>query len=390
MLFIVKPTAACNGACRYCSAYKEHTDELGRMSLEQVRAILNRVEEFALSSRPRRLTILWHGGEPFLMGAQFYREVMEICSQMFERTGLEIGHIMQSNITMATDELADVLRDLLKNKRLGSSYDPIPDIRLLKDGSSYEEKWRAGYKKLKEHNVGVGVVYVAHKQSLGRAAEIYHHFKDMGFEGGLRFNPLYAAGLARESDVLHITPEQWGEFLVDLWKVWNEDGRSIRVDPFVGLSQAVEGAAARMSCAFSGRCTEGFTGVKCDGSVYSCGRSMDDNLLCFGNIYDRPLADILESPNRRAFLNRIEWLQHGECAGCRWWSFCHGGCPNDAHLGHGNMLRRTYWCEGRRLFLDRVFGKRLAGMVLPEPTDHEDILDPDEPDAPGSTSRAES
>lgn len=373
MLFIVKPTAACNGACVYCSAYKDHPEELGMMTSDQLRLVMHRIEEYAAAAQPDRLAILWHGGEPTLMGAGFYREVMALSGQARERTGIEIGHIMQSNITRIDDELAEVISDLVENQRVGSSYDPIEGIRLLRDGSSYEEAWVRGFKTLKEHGVGTGVVYVVHKRSLGKAAEIYHSFKKMEFGGGLRFNPLYAAGLASYSDELHIAPEQWGQFLLDLWEVWNADGRSIQVDPLQGWVKMTKGEKARISCAFSGRCTSSFTGIKADGSVYSCGRSMDANLLEFGNINESPLQEIYRSPNRRAFLNRVEWLEQGECAGCRWWSFCHGGCPNDAYLGHKDMLRRTYWCEGRIFFLDRVFGK--APRAVPEPLDNEDLFD---------------
>ncbi len=96
MLFIVKPTAACNGACVYCSAHQQDPRALGRMSSEQLALLLERIEGWAVRARPRRLAILWHGGEPLLMGADFYREVLRHTASLEDRTGMRLHHIMPS------------------------------------------------------------------------------------------------------------------------------------------------------------------------------------------------------------------------------------------------------------------------------------------------------
>lgn len=345
------------------------------MSFEQLGVILERIEEYVVKKQPRRASILWHGGEPLVMGTKFYREVLERCAEIEKRTGYKLEHIMQSNLTLVTDEMADVLKELLTNGRIGSSYDPIAGYRLLKGKRSYEEEWKKGLQVLKRKGVGVGIVYVAHKGSLGNAAQIYHGLKDLDFGGGLRVNPLYSAGLARDSKELHISPQDWGRFLLDLYEVWKKDQRSMRVDPFRSWQDMAAGRSARITCAFSGRCTYNFTGIKVDGTVYSCGRSLDEGLNSFGNIYRDSLVDILDRDARKIFLHRQEWLVHGECAGCRWWTFCHGGCPNDAFLGHGDMMRKTYWCEGRKLFLDTVFGHLKSAAAAPEPEDAGGLFD---------------
>jgi len=371
VLFIVKPTAACNGACIYCSAYKDDPSKLRKMSLEELQFLYSRLTEYVEATGLKKISILWHGGEPLLMGPRFFSEAADLSDQLTARTGVAMGHLIQSNITLVSDALVPVLRRLLGNRRLGTSYDPIAGIRLLKGNKSYDTLWRAGLDKLQAGGLNVGVVYVVHALSLKKAHEIYHQFKEMDLRGGLRFNPLYSEGLAKRSEHLHITPRQWGEFLLDLWDAWNEDGRTIPVAPLDGWEALADGKKARLSCAFSGSCTKGFSGIEADGTVYSCGRSLDGELLPFGNIHDAPLADILESDSRHAFLNRQEWLLMGECAGCRWWSFCHGGCPNDAYLAYGDMMRKTYWCEGRKLFLDRRYAER-TGLAVSDTQDNDE------------------
>ena len=379
MLFILKPTAACNGVCVYCSAHQE--DPAKRMSEDQLAFLLDRIEAFARDRRLKRLTLLWHGGEPLLMGRPFFERALARTQAMEKSLGRPVRHIMQSNITLVDDEMAALLARLLDKQRIGTSYDPLPGYRLLRGDDSYEARWRAGYDALRRAGLGAGVVYVVHRQSLGRAAEIYHGFKAMGFEGGLRFNPLYAAGLARHTRALHITPRQWGLFLRELWAVWNADERSLRVDPLEGWDRLATGRSARMACAFSGRCTQGFTGIRADGAVFSCGRSMDEGVLSFGNVTEAPLLKLMGHVNRRTLLNRVEWLRQGECAGCRWWRLCHGGCPNDAYLGYGDLLRRTVWCEGRRLFLDETYGERFSLQPTLEPSAPDEGMDGDSAEA---------
>ncbi len=357
MLFIVKPTAACNGACVYCSAYKEDASRRPRMTLDVLSLLFQRVREYLEEVEHRRVRFLWHGGEPMLMGPAFYREVLRLSREVEADTGVSVHHAMQSNITLVTDRILPVLKELLSNGRLGSSYDPVPGIRLLRTGSSYEDAWRRGFEKLRAAGIRVGVVYVAHKLSLGRAEEIYHQFKSLGVTG-IRLNPLYASGLGKHVRHLHISPREWGEFLYEMWEVWNRDGRRFRVAPLGGWEAALSGRKARLACSYSGHCTVGFTGVDADGTLYSCGRSMDSEYLPFGNLADDPLSALFAGQARRVFLNRQEWLLQGECAGCRWWPVCHGGCPNDSLLAYGDMLRKTYWCDGIRLFLEKAYGSR--------------------------------
>ncbi len=370
MLFIVKPTAACNGKCVYCSAYKE--DPGRAMTRQTLRLLFERVGEYAETGALREIQFLWHGGEPLLMGPDFYREVLELSAALQERGQIPVGHLIQSNITLVTEEFLPVLKELVPTGRFGTSYDPIPGIRLLRGGKSYEEEWKKAYALLRSGGLDVGVVYVVHHGSLGNAGHIYHELKGLGLTGGLRFNPLYDTGLAKTSRELHISPRQWGEFLLELWEVWNEDGRTLHVAPLEGWDDLINGRKARLSCAYSGSCTRNFTGIDADGTVYTCGRSMDDHLMPFGNLHDEPLSQIYAAEARRAFLNRQEWLLQGECAGCRWWSLCHGGCPNDAQIAYGDMLRKTYWCEGTRLYLDRIYGDKVgAAAFRPEGSGYE-------------------
>jgi uncharacterized protein len=71
LTLVIKPTNACNLRCKYC--YVDPNAENGNMSL----SVLEKVISGALSVPGKEnVRFIWHGGEPLLMGVDFYREVV--------------------------------------------------------------------------------------------------------------------------------------------------------------------------------------------------------------------------------------------------------------------------------------------------------------------------
>jgi len=68
LIVITKVISACNLACRYCDAdiYSNR-----RVSLDTVSQIIKKALDYA-----DRVEFIWHGGEPLLMGIQFYEKVV--------------------------------------------------------------------------------------------------------------------------------------------------------------------------------------------------------------------------------------------------------------------------------------------------------------------------
>ena len=113
---------------------------------------------------------------------------------------------------------------------------------------------------------------------------------------------------------------------------------------------AWRGDASRLCCDSGGRCQETHLGICPDGSTYGCGRASDslDDDLRLGNVFTDDLDAMIASPVRARLAGRPLLLRSTVCRDCAWWPVCHGGCPMDGRIYHGDAMRETYFCEGRK------------------------------------------
>jgi uncharacterized protein len=333
------------------------------MSLDTVRCLFERVLENKQENPGlRSVRFIWHGGEPLLMGADFYYEVVRMQKECFEGTDLQIENVMQSNLLLLNDRLAEMLTVLLKRPdgtmgNIGTSYDPVDGIRLVK-GYDYNERWHEKVELLKKYEIPYGIVYVVHRKSLDKIEEIFNFFNEISKRDScpIRFNPMYAEGKARKrsADDLHLTPNEWGGVLVQMYKLWEANGKP-SFDPFREYSNFHFHDNFSLCCEAAGLCSSNHLGVDYDGSVYQCGRGLDDKTMQFGSIQTHSLNQIFTAPKQKEIRNRKVFLRNTLCNECVWWEYCHGGCPSDALVTHRELGHKTMWCAGRKLFFNEIF-----------------------------------
>jgi len=114
---IIKVVSTCNLACRYCDAdiYSNH-----RMSLDTVSQIITKALDYA-----DRVEFIWHGGEPLLMGIQFYEKVVEL-QKRYRRKGQTIENALQTNGTLINQEWVDFFK--ANDFHVGVSLDGPPEV----------------------------------------------------------------------------------------------------------------------------------------------------------------------------------------------------------------------------------------------------------------------
>ncbi len=362
--FILKPTHLCNAECVYCSAYKDDVIR-EKMSMDVVKRLFERILEYKQTNPVlKNVKFIWHGGEPLLMGADFYYDIVALQEKYFSDADIVCENQMQSNLLLLTKPLAEMMTVLLKRAdgalgTVGTSYDPVDGIRVVK-GFDYSERWHEKIELLKQYKIPYGIVYVVHRRSLEKIDEIFHFFKTLSQRDScsVRFNPMYAEGKARkrEADDLHLTSNEWGGALTKMYQLWIDNGQPA-FDPFREYSEFHHGGDFALCCDSAGTCSSNHLGVDFDGSIYQCGRGLDDKSMKFGNVMTHSLGDIFTSTKQKEIRNRKIFLRNTLCSDCVWWEYCHGGCPSDALVTHRELGHKTMWCAGRRLFFENSFGE---------------------------------
>lgn len=318
----------------------------------------------------RRLGFIWHGGEPMLPGLDFYRRAAADQARVFERDTGRVANRIQSNLTLLTPEWVEFLKTFVRS--IGTSYDPVEGVRGLKSGEPLAARWVRAIEACRRAGIPVGVVYVVHRLSLPKVRDIYLFFRNLLPRGRVRFNPLYREGRAAEdlADDLAVTAGEYGRFLVDVARLWWDDGRRHAVLPIREWHDAWNGAGGRLSCDSQGSCQETLLGVAPDGSAWGCGRFADrgEARWCLGNVFEDDIEAILSHPARTALADRRERLRREACRDCGYWGVCHGGCPMMAEITYGDALRETPFCTARKT----VFGfleDRLGPPAVTAPHD---------------------
>ncbi|MFH0800383.1 MAG: radical SAM protein [Pseudomonadota bacterium] len=339
MNIIIKTTKRCNLRCKYCYEHAHHNrDDV--FTVKKIERLFNRIRDFYLKdSNPSKLLFVWHGGEPMLMPVSFYWRVLELQDQIFCDKKFNIINGIQTNLTLLDEDYLE----LFKTGRMGTvgvSFDAINVNRVFRNGAPTEAAVLKNLDILNEHGIRCSMLCVITRQNIGRAEEIYRFFR----ERNLSFSTVPSHHLGpRKENLYGITPTEYARFSMKLFDLWFYDrDADIIITNFGCFIAALAGAKDGLGdCAFSKSCPEHTIHFNPDGTAYNCSR-MDFGRYIYGNIFSQSMDEIMESPARKMLLGRYDIVKE-ECAGCRYFEKCYGGCPNLGR-GRGNFLHKSTMC----------------------------------------------
>ena len=312
---MIIPTLGCPSKCSYC-----WSSEVGspRMTIETVGEIVEWLRDF----RDDPVTFTFHGGEPLLAGADYYRAALPMLKRELEH--LSPNFALQTNLWLLTPELAEVLAE--HEIPIGSSLDGPQELNDLQRSSGYYEKTMAGYELAKKHGLQVQFICTFTSYSVQFKEEIFNFFLENGFV--LKLHPALPSLRSNEPDRWALPPEKYGELLVYLLDKYLENVDRIEVRNINDYAR----------CVFTGRgtvctfvdCMENTFAVGPDGSIYPCYRFVGMPEYVMGNVRDRPSqADLAASPAGVRMRQFKEYVDVN-CKGCKHLRYCRGGCPYNA------------------------------------------------------------
>jgi len=362
MAVIVKPTYACNAACDYCEVYK-WGDLFKPMDKETFALLEKKLNEHfkKITKDKAHITFYWLGGEPLMMSDEFYGDVLDIT----KNSSMQISHAMQSNLIPYAKKDFKNLKELLTNFRkvknkdkpqkdkfvFSTSADPVSDARKLKNGKSYDEAFLKSIFQLKKDGAGYAAVYTVHSGSIGREKEIYHYFKNLGFNG-ININAMcdYAGKFSDEEFGMSV--KDYGTFMIEMWKVWARDDYKLNITPFNSWKKLRDtGSEDELRCYNDGKCDASLCAVGPNGDVFTCDRAMQAKQLPLGSIKKDSFDEMFK---KKIHKKRVSYLKENDCKGCAWWSYCKGSCPYESRGEYEGRFEKSYWCESYKMLFEYI------------------------------------
>lgn len=362
----VKPIgAACNLDCRYCYYLEKQQLYPADASRRMPEDLLEHYIAQHIAACPIPTVLFsWHGGEPTLLGVDYFRKIVEI-QRKFRIAGREIINDLQTNGTLLDEEWCRFLA--AEGFYVGLSLDGPRELhdsyRVSKGGKPTHAQVVEGLHQLQRFGIHCDALCVVHAGNVGHPQAVYRFFKEAGIRH-LVFLPLVmradGGGVTAES----VPAEAFGAFLCTIFDQWiREDIGRINVLMFEEAARPEQGAEHAV-CVFRPTCGE-LPVLEHNGDFYSCDHFVD-RAHHLGNIRDRSLISVLEDPAQRAFgLAKRDALPRN-CRHCDVLDYCNGGCPKDRFVRSAEGESGTnYLCAGYKAFFThaRPYMRQLASYV---------------------------
>lgn len=357
----LKPRGAiCNLDCQYCYYLNKEALYPGssfRMSDETLEIF---TRQYIEAQKVPEVTFSWQGGEPTLMGLDFYRKAVAY-QKKYRRPGMQVNNTFQTNGTLLDQDWCLFFQD--NNFLVGLSLDGPKSLhdayRINKGGDPTFEGVMAGLALLKKHAIDFNILTTVHNLNASYPLQVYRFLRDEVQAQFLQFIPIVdrnqlANKLHKSKVNAHsISALQYGDFLITIFDEWIQHDVGQTFVQIFDVALAVSMGMRAGLCIFEPTCGQALA-MEHNGDLYACDHFVEPDFK-LGNIHQTTLMDLISSPAQTAFgQNKLDKLPT-DCRECNVRFICNGGCPKDRILTtKGNEEGLNYLCAGYKAFFNHI------------------------------------
>ncbi|MEO6965578.1 MAG: anaerobic sulfatase-maturation protein [Acidobacteriaceae bacterium] len=368
---MAKPTGPiCNLDCKYCFYLEKENLYPGNHSWAMSEEVLESyIRQYIQSQAAPTITFAWQGGEPTLLGIEFFRKVVEL--EQKHSDGRPIANAFQANGVLLNDSWAEFFAE--NHFLVGLSIDGPRELhdcyRVNKGGKATFDSVMAGIGCLKKYDVEFNTLTVVNRTNSYHPLDVYRFLREVG-SGYMQFIPIVeritrSPGLeglhligpnwksSAEVSDWSVEPLQYGEFLCTIFDEWvrRDVGQSfvqifdVALESWHGMPQGL--------CVFRETCGAALA-IEHNGDLYSCDHFVypENNL---GNIMAAPLESLVKSSQQRRFGTAKRTSLPRYCRECEVRFACNGECPKHRFLqtpdGEPGL---NYLCAGYKRFFQHI------------------------------------
>lgn len=363
---LIKPACAdCNLDCTYCFYSRKAGLYPASATHRMSDAVLEQLIRSYMATPQPQYVFGWQGGEPTLMGVEFFRKATEL-QQACGARGSTVANGMQTNGTLLTDELAAHFARF--NFLVGISLDGPAEyhdrFRLSHDQRPTHARVMDGIASLRRHQVEFNCLTLVSASNVAHGRQVYRYLRDQGLLYH-QYIPCVEFDEHGERRPYAITARQWGDFLCAVFDEWIRcDTRKVSVRMFDSiLARLVD--EVHTVCHMDTDCCQYFV-VEWNGDVYPCDFFVQPELK-LGNIMENSWDEMQASQVYRDF-GRQKRAWNPCCAKCRHLALCAGDCLKHRVVPSGDPTRLSALCAGWRQFYDHTMKdfRRLADEIRQE------------------------
>jgi len=332
--FLIKPSSsACNLRCKYCFysdvSNRRKIKNYGFMNNETMTNLIDTA--FSMVYDSATINFAFQGGEPTLIGVEFYRNFINYVES--KRIKHRIEYSIQTNSYKLDEEFYKIFK--YNNFLVGVSLDGYKEnndiYRLSPKHDSTFNAIKKTINSFNRYHIEYNIVSVLTKNLSRNAKKYYEFIKSNDF----RHSQIIACLAPLDKSIKEsnsINAREFADFHKTLFDLWFDDyikGEYYSINVFDNYIRFFMGDINTI-CGISGRCSKQYV-VESNGNVYPCDFYTLDNLL-LGNVNDSE-----KEFNHQNFLQFTKARKTTNCDRCKFSQLCNGGCfryKNTYHDGN--------------------------------------------------------
>lgn len=385
----------CNLDCSYCFYLEKEKLFKPNERFAMPDDILEEyIRQFIQSQPGPEISFAWQGGEPTLLGVDYFRKIVEL--QAKYASHYKIRNAIQTNGTLLTDEWCEFFKkhDFLVGLSIDGPRELHDQYRVDKRQKPTFDRVMAGLNLLKKYEVEFNTLTVVNRANSKQPDQLYQFLKDIGSNyiqfiplverrahtGGLSLPPqldeitdlsallegLHLAAHSGQKGNLalksvpvspvtewSVTASDYGEFLLRIFKKWvrHDVGRvfvqlfDVALGSWMGLGSSL--------CIFAENCGSAVA-LEHNGDLYSCDHYVYPNFK-LGNLLNQSLGEMVESPAQRQFGTLKSESLPEYCRQCEVRFACNGECPKNRFIQTADgQPGLNYLCPAYKLFFKAI------------------------------------
>lgn len=345
---LVKPACGdCNLRCEYCFYLPQRglypSTKHHRMSDDVLETM---IRTYMATPQPQ-YAFGWQGGEPTLMGVDFFRRVVEL-QKKHGRRGATVANGLQTNATLIDDEFA---RHLARYHFLvGCSLDGPQRMhdrfRLNAGGGGSHADVLKGIEALRRHGAEFNILVLVSQANVHEPEVVYEYLLEQGFYYQ-QYIPCVEFDESGAPLPFSISGGEWGAFLCRIFDAWHrQDSRRVSIRHFDSVVNYLVTGQHNV-CHMGGDCRQYFV-VEHNGDLYPCDFWVREHLR-LGNVQHTSWEEAYASEAFKQFgSQKTQW--HEACTDCTWRVLCMGDCLKHRIPIAGDPRTLSHLCDGWKAF----------------------------------------